>query len=197
MLGCTPEAQTDQHPWGPSLADWPSTSRPACQHANSWVPACWSAPQQHIQTSILGPPPPLAGNRPACQLASMPRPKCLHAGVHPSSTDRPASLAPLPRWLATDQHASMPACHDRGAGMLGCTPAAQTDQHSCPPFLAGWHRQACQHDSMPQPRCRHARVHPSSTDRPAFLAPLPRWLAINQHASMPACQHATTEVPAC
>ena len=44
-----------------------------------------------------------------------------------------------PRWpLAIDRHASMPACHNRNAGMLGCTQAAQTDQHFLAPSLAGW-----------------------------------------------------------
>ena len=30
MLGCTPAAQTCQHPSSSSLAGWPSTSMPAC-----------------------------------------------------------------------------------------------------------------------------------------------------------------------
>ena len=159
MLGCTPAAQTAQHSWPPSS---------------------------------------LTGHRPACQHASMPRPRCRHAGVHPSSTDSPAFLPPfLAGWPSIISSlddgwpsTSMPACYHLVAGMLGCTLAAQTDQHSCPPFLADWSSTsmpACQHASMPRPRCWHAGVHPSSTDRPAFLAPLPRWLAINQHASMPAC----------
>jgi hypothetical protein len=37
--------------------------------------------------------------------------------MHPSSTDRPAFFSRLPRWLAIDQHASMPACHDQGVGI--------------------------------------------------------------------------------
>jgi hypothetical protein len=43
------------------------------------------------------------------------------------------------------QHASMPACYNRVAGMPGCTPAAQTDKCSSPVD----HRPASQHDSMP------------------------------------------------
>ena len=49
--------------------------------------------------------------------------------------------------------------------MMGCTLAAQTDQHSCPPSSLAGHRPACQHASMPQlgvPACWHARVHAST-----------------------------------
>ena len=96
--------------------------RPRCRHAGVH-PSTTDSP------AFL--PPFLAGwpstSMPACQHASMPRPRCWHAGVHPSSTDRPAFLAPLPRWLAINQHASMPACHSWGcrrACMLGCMPAS-------------------------------------------------------------------------
>jgi hypothetical protein len=38
MLAClkTSSAQTDQRPWPPSLAGWPSTSMPACQQRGCW-----------------------------------------------------------------------------------------------------------------------------------------------------------------
>ena len=65
-------------------------------------------------------------------------------GVHPSSTGRPAFL-PFPSLAGhrpACQHANMPACHSRGAGMLGCTQAAQTDQHSCPLPHACQHQHA-------------------------------------------------------
>ena len=68
---------------------------------------------------------------PACQHAN--NWGCWHAGVHPSSTDRPAFLPPsLSGWPST----SMPACqhaNNWGAGMLGCMPAVQTHQNSWPP----------------------------------------------------------------
>jgi hypothetical protein len=46
--------------------------------------------------------------------------------------------------LAIDRHASMPACHNRNAGMLGCTQASQTDQLSWPPPSLAGHRPALQ-----------------------------------------------------
>ena len=61
---------------------------PACQHATTEVLACWGTSQQHRQTSILAPPPSLAGHQPACQHASMLQlgvPACWHAGVHAST----------------------------------------------------------------------------------------------------------------
>ena len=68
---------------------------------------------------------------PACQHAN--NWGCWHAGVHASSTDRPAFLPPsLAGWPST----SMPACqhaNNWGAGMLGCMPAVQTHQNSWPP----------------------------------------------------------------
>ena len=57
----------------------------------------------------------------------------------------PAFSNSWPRWLLPiDQHASMPACHNRNAGMRGCTQAAQTDQHSWPPSSLAGHRPALQ-----------------------------------------------------
>ena len=59
---------------------------------------------------------------------------------------RQTILSLLPRWLAINQHASMSRLG--GAGMLGCMPAAQTDQHSwSPPSLAGL--AIDQHERMP------------------------------------------------
>ena len=71
--------------------------------------------------------------------------------MHVNSTDMPTFLALLPRWLAINQHARMPTTGD--AGMLGCTPAAQTCQHSwsLPRWLA-----IDQHASMPAFRLWHA-----------------------------------------
>jgi hypothetical protein len=97
-----------------------------------------------------------------------------------------SSFRPLPRWLAIDQHASMPTCQQ--LGMLACWHAgvhpSSTDRPAfLPPSLAGWpstSMPACQHAN--NWGCWHAGVHPS------ILAPLPRWLATDQHASMPACQ---------
>ena len=144
MLGCTPAAHTDQHPWPPSLAGWPPTSMPACQHANSWgcrhamgyTPAvvmlvclcCWFASQHASMPTTGG----------AGMLGCMPTAQtCQHFSPPPSLADhRPAC-----------QHANMPTTGD--AGMLGCTPVAQIDQHSCPPPSLAGHQPACQHASMP------------------------------------------------
>jgi hypothetical protein len=157
-------------------------SMPACQHATTELLACRGAPQQHIQTRILlRLTTDQHTSMPACHL-----PGCWYvcnARVHPSSTDMPTFFVLLPRWLAIDQHASMPTTG--GAGMLGCTLAAQTDQHSWPPF-PHWLAidQHASMTAMPRPRSLHAGVHPSSTDKPAFLAP---FLAGWPSTSMPAC----------
>ena len=122
----------DQHV---SMSVCQHASMPACQHATTELLACRGAPQQHRQTSILHRlTTDQHASMPACHL-----PGCWYvcnARVHPSSTDMPTFFVLLPRWLAINQHASMPTTG--GAGMLGCTLAAQTDQHSWPPFLTGW-----------------------------------------------------------
>ena len=84
-----------------------------------------------------------------------------------------------PRWpLAIDRHASMPACHNQNAGMLGSTQAAQTDQHFWPPPLLAGHRPALQEGAKNSGvsvllACTLAYQHPSC------------W-----HAGMLACWHA-------
>ena len=106
----------------------------------------------------------------------MPRSRCRHAGMHPSSTDRSAFLASLPRWLAINQHASMPACQHASKPRSRCRQAGvhansyrQTSILGLPPSLAG-HQPACQHTSMPQlgvPACWHAGVY-ASTGMPSI-----------------------------
>ena len=128
-----------------------NASRPACpcQHATTELLACRGAPQQHRQTSILHRlTTDQHASMTACHL-----PGCWYvcnARVHPSSTNMPTFFVLVPRWLAINQHASMPTTGV--AGMLGCTLAAQTDQHSWPP-LPRW-LAINQHASMPA--CQHA-----------------------------------------
>ena len=135
---------------------------------------------------------------------------------HANTTDMPAFLAPLLAVLAIDQHASMPAaCHNRNVGMLVCTQAAQTAQHSFSlPLLAG-HRPALQEGTnnagvsvllactlaYRHPRCWHANMlacwsMASQRGRsPRMLVCLCCWGA-PQHVSTPnfgrmlACWHA-------
>ena len=75
--------------------------------------------------------------------------------------------------------------------MLRCTPIAPTDQNSCPPPSLGGHRPAGQHASMLRLEMLACWGAPQQHRQTSILAPLPRWLAIHQHASMPACQHAS------
>ena len=111
-----------------------------------------------------------------------------------------------PRWpLAIDRHASIPACHNRNAGMLGCTQAAQTDQHFLPPPLLAGHRPALQEGAKNSGvsvllACTLAYQHPSCwhagmlvDGQPAregarMLVYLCYWGA-PQHASIPSCWH--------
>ena len=70
---------------------------------------------------------------------SMRMPACQQCWGTPQQHRQISILGPPP-WLAGHrlacQHASM--LTTGGAGMLGCTPAAQTDQHPCPPSLADY-----------------------------------------------------------
>ena len=168
-----------------------------CQHATTELLACRGAPQQHRQTSILHRlTTDQHASMTACHL-----PGCWYvcnARVHPSSTNMPTFFVLVPRWLAINQHASMPTTGV--AGMLGCTLAAQTDQHSWPPFLAGWpstSMPACQHASMPACHNRGAGMlgctPAAQTDQHSWSPSLAGWPS----TSMPACQHITTEVLAC
>ena len=154
---------------------------PACQHATTELLACRGAPQQHIQTRILHRlTTDQHASMPACHL-----PGCWYvcnARVHPSSTDMPTFFVLLPRWLAINQHASMPTTG--GAGMLGCTLAAQTDQHSCPPFLAGW-------PSTSMPACQHATTEVLACWGTSQQHRQTSILAPSLAGHQPACQHAT------
>ena len=93
---------------------------------------------------------------------------CWHPGVHVNSTDMPTFFALLPRWRVINQHANMLTCQQ--LGMLACWGAPQQHRQnsSLGLSLVGWpstSMPACQHGNC------HARVHASSTGRPAFLAP--------------------------
>ena len=154
-----------------------------CQHATTELLACRGAPQQHRQTSILHRlTTDQHASMTACHL-----PGCWYvcnARVHPSSTNMPTFFVLLPRWLAINQHASMPTTGV--AGMLGCTLAAQTDQHSCPP-LPRW-LAINQHASMPTTGVAGMLGCTPAAQTCQHYWSLPCWLAIDKHASMPACQ---------
>ena len=172
-----------------------------CQHATTELLACRGAPQQHRQTSILHRlTTDQHASMTACHL-----PGCWYvcnARVHPSSTNMPTFFVLVPRWLAINQHASMPTTGV--AGMLGCTLAAQTDQDSWPP-LPRW-LAINQHASMPACHDRRAGMLgctlAAQTDQhscPPFLAGWHRPAC--QHDSMPqlgvpACLHASARVHA-
>ena len=114
-----------------------------------------------------------------------------------------------PRWpLAIDRHASMPACHNRNAGMLGCTQAAQTDQHFLPPPLLAGHRPALQEGAKnsgvsvllactlayQHPSCWHAGMlacwlMASQKGRGARMLVYLCYWGAPQHASIPSCWH--------
>ena len=105
----------------------------------------------------------------------------------------------------------MPACHNRNAGMLGCTQAAQTDQHFLPPPLLAGHRPALQeggqefwcvctagmHPSIPAPQllaCWHAGMlacwlMASQRGRGARMLVYLCYWGAPQHASIPSCWH--------
>ena len=103
---------------------------------------------------------------------------CRVLGYTQASTATATLLRPAPRLLscwsvcAAGLHPSMPACQQ--PGVLACWGACQQHRQtsilaSLPCWLA-----INQHASMPacqQLGCWHARVHASSTDTPAFLAP--------------------------
>ena len=82
---------------------------------------------------------------PACQHAN--NWGCWHAGVHANSTD--SIFRPLPRWLAIDQHASMPTCQQLGCWHAGVHPSSTDRPAFLPPSLAGW-------PSTSMPTCQHA-----------------------------------------
>ena len=104
----------------------------APQHAimpTTRVLTCWGAPQQRRQTSILGPPPSLAGHRPACQHASMSTTRVL-ACWDACQQHRQTSILGAPPSLAGHRRPACQHAYNGGVGMLGCMPTAQTDQHS-------------------------------------------------------------------
>jgi len=126
---------------------------------------------------------------------------------HANTTDIPAFLAPSLA-LAIDRHASMPACHNRNAGMLGCTQAAQTDQHFLPPPLLAGHRPALQEGAKnsgvsvllactlayQHPSCWHAGMlacwlMASQRGRGARMLVYLCYWGAPQHASIPSCWH--------
>jgi len=107
--------------FAPSLAGWPSTSMPACQHANmpttggAGMLGCMPTAQtcQHFS-----PPPSLAGHRPACQHANMPTTgDAGMLGCTPvAQTDQHSCPPPsLAGHQPACQHASMPT-----TGVLAC-----------------------------------------------------------------------------
>ena len=139
----------------------------------------------------------------------MPQPKCWHAGVHPSSTDRPAFLAPsLAGWSSTStpgggqefwcvctagMHPSIPApqllaCWHAGMLVDG-QPAREGGKNAGLSVLLGC-TPACQH-----PHCWHVGMlacwsMASQRGRGRkMLACLCCWHA-PQHASTPSCWHA-------
>ena len=115
----------------------------APQHASIPVVACW-----HASMPVDGQRPARQGAKNAWMSVVFACPIVPVTGLLYST--RRISLE-VPRSMAMGghrpecQHASMPACYNRVAGMPGCTPAAQTDKYSSPAD----HRPACQHASMP------------------------------------------------
>ena len=123
MLGCMPTAQTAF--FAPSLAGWPSTSMPACQHANNW--GCWHAgvhPSSTDRPAFL--PPSLAGwpstSMPACQHANNWGAGML--GCMPAVQTHQNSWPP-PGVLVDDQPAREGGKNAGLSVLLGCTPACQ------------------------------------------------------------------------
>ena len=149
---------------------------------------CWSVCAAWVHPNMLAPRLWRAGMLTCNMLVDGQRARGKNAVVsvvcmsHLIGNKTPTFLARW-RWVAIDQHASMLrlgvwAC-------WGCTPAAQADKDYWPPSLAGWPSTsipACQ-----QPGAMACWGAPQQHRQTIILAPLPRWLAIDQHASMPAC----------
>ena len=102
----------------------------------------------------------------------------------------------------------MPACHNRNAGMLGCTQAAQTDQHFWPPPLLAGNRPELQEGAKnsgvsvllactlayQHPSCWHAGMlacwlMASQRGRGARMLVYLCYWGAPQHASIPSCWH--------